>query len=104
MNFIDFARAHGLEIDPARFYPSEKIRRCGTVDKPRSLNGSYLWDGERGWVFNWAEEAKVIWYNDPSAKPWTDEEKRAWASKRASAATEQEHRYQQTTPTHSSSN
>jgi phage/plasmid primase-like uncharacterized protein len=95
MNFIDFARAHGLEIDPARFYPSEKIRRCGTVDKPRSLNGSYLWDGERGWCFNWSEEAKVIWYNDPSAKPWTDEEKRAWASKRASAATEQEHRYQQ---------
>jgi len=95
MNFIDFARAHGLEIDPARFYPSEKIRRCGTVDKPRSLNGSYLWDGERGWCFNWSEEAKVIWYNNPSAKPWTDEEKRLWSAKRASAASEQEQRYQQ---------
>jgi putative DNA primase/helicase len=93
-NFIDFARAHGLEIDPSRFYASDKIRRCGTVDKPRSLNGSYLWDGERGWVFNWQDEARTIWYADPNAKPWTDEEKRLWAAKRASAATEQEKRYQ----------
>ena len=82
MNFIDFARAHGVEIDPSRFYPSDKIRRCGTVDKPRSLYGSYLWDGQRGWVFNWADEARTIWYEDPNAKPWTPEEKRAWMLKR----------------------
>jgi len=36
----------------------------------------------------------VIWYEDPHAKPWTDEEKRLWAAKRASAATEQEKKYQ----------
>jgi putative DNA primase/helicase len=93
--FIDFARAHGLEIDPSKLYASEKIKRCGTVDKPRSLNGSYFWTGEKGWIFRWDGEAKVIWYNDPNAKPWTDEEKRLWAAKRASAASEQEHRYQQ---------
>ena len=48
--FISFARAHGLDINPAKFFPGEKIRRCGTVDKPKSSNGAYFWDGERGWV------------------------------------------------------
>lgn len=94
-DFINFARAHGLEIDPSKFFASDKIRRCGTVDKPRSLNGSYLWDGERGWVFNWQGEARVIWYEDKNAKPWSDEEKRAWAAKRASAASEQDRKYEQ---------
>jgi putative DNA primase/helicase len=94
MSFIDFARAHGVEIDPSRLYASEKIKRCGTVDKPRSGNGAYFWDGQRGWVMDWSGEARVIWYEDPHAKPWTEEEKRAWASKRASSATEQEKKYQ----------
>lgn len=94
-DFITFARAHGLEIDPGRLYPSDKIRRCGTVDKPRSGNGAYFWDGQRGWVFNWSGDARTVWYEDKNAKPWTEEEKRSWAAKRASAATEQEHRYQQ---------
>ena len=70
-NFIDFARAHGLEIDPGRLYPSDKIRRCGTVEKPRSGNGAYFYDGQRGWVFDWSGAAQTIWYNDPNAKPWT---------------------------------
>jgi hypothetical protein len=94
MTFIDFARAHGLDIDPGRLYASDKIKRCGTVEKPRSGNGAYFWDGERGWVFDWSGEARTIWFEDPNAKPWTDEEKRMWAAKRASAATEQEKRYQ----------
>jgi putative DNA primase/helicase len=94
MTFIDFARAHGVDIDPSRFYASEKIKRCGTVDKPRSGNGAYFWDGQRGWVMDWSGEAKVIWFEDANAKPWTDEEKRLWASKRASASTEQDKRYQ----------
>lgn len=94
MTFIDFARAHGVDIDPARFYPSDKIRRCGTVDKPRSLNGSYLWDGERGWVFNWADEARTIWYEDPNAKPWTPEEKRLWMVKRQVANAEKDSAYE----------
>lgn len=94
-DFISFARAHNVEIDPSRLYASDKIKRCGTVDKPRSGNGAYYWDGQRGWVMDWSGEARAIWYNDPNAKPWTDEEKRLWAAKRASAASEQEHRYQQ---------
>lgn len=94
-DFITFARAHNVEIDPSRLYASDKIKRCGTVDRPRSGNGAYFWDGQRGWVMDWSGEARVIWYEDPNAKPWTDEEKRLWAAKRASAASEQEHRYQQ---------
>jgi len=94
MTFIDFARAHGLEIDQSRLYASDKIKRCGTVDKPKSLNGSYMWDGQRGWVFNWQDEARTIWYEDPDANPWTDEEKRSWALKRASAVTEQQKKYE----------
>jgi len=94
MRFIDFARAHGVEIDPNRLYASEKIRRCGTVEKPKSGNGAYFWDGERGWVMDWSGEARVIWYEDPHAKPWTDEEKRSWAAKRATAASEQDKKYE----------
>ena len=94
-DFITFARAHGLEIDPSRLYPSDKIKRCGTVDKPRSGNGAFFWDGERGWVFDWSGEARTVWYEDKNAKPWTDEEKRSWAAKRASAASQQDKRYQE---------
>jgi len=93
-SFIDFARAHGVAIDPSRLYASDKIKRCGTVERPNSGNGAYFWDGQRGWVMDWSGEARVIWYEDKNAKPWTDEEKRLWAAKRASAATEQEKRYQ----------
>ena len=93
-DFISFARAHGVEIDPSRLYASDKIKRCGTVEKPRSGNGAYYWDGERGWVMDWSGDARVVWFEDPRAKPWSDEEKRLWAAKRASAATEQEKKYQ----------
>lgn len=82
MSFIDFARAHGVEIDPAKLYAGERIRRCGTTDKPRSANGAYFWDGERGWVFNWAAEARVQWFSDRDAKSWTEAEKQAWKSRR----------------------
>lgn len=94
MSFIDFARAHGLEIDPGKFHPSPRIRRCGTVDKPRSDNGAFFWDGERGWVHDWSGEARTIWYHDPSAAPWTDAEKRAWAAKRASVTENQDRLYE----------
>jgi phage/plasmid primase-like uncharacterized protein len=93
MSFVNFARAHGVDIDPNRLHASDKIKRCGTVEKPGSGNGAYFWDGQRGWVMDWSGEARVIWYEDPNAKPWTDEEKRSWAAKRASAATDQDNKY-----------
>ena len=95
MNFIDFARCHGVEIDYSQLYPSERIKRCGTTEKPRSGNGAYFWDGERGWVMNWSGEARVVWYEDPHAKPWTDEEKRSWVEKRRSQQSDQQRKYDQ---------
>jgi phage/plasmid primase-like uncharacterized protein len=93
MSFINFARAHGVEIEPSRFYASEKIHRCGTVDKPRSLNGAWFWDGERGWVMDWSGDARTIWFEDPNAKPWTPEEKRAWMLKRQTANAQKDNAY-----------
>jgi putative DNA primase/helicase len=85
MSFILFARAHGVDIDPNKLFPSDRIRRCGTVEKPRSGNGAYFWDGQRGWVMDWSGEARVIWFEDPNATPWTDEQKREWMDKRRAA-------------------
>ncbi|MGJ7497486.1 toprim domain-containing protein [Variovorax sp. RT4R15] len=93
-DFITFARAHGVEIDPSRLYASDKIKRCPTTDKPRSTNGAYFWDGGRGWVFNWSAEARVQWFEDPSAKAWTEEEKRAWAMKRRASAAEADRKHE----------
>ena len=82
MSFILFARAHGVEIDPNKLFPADRIRRTGTTEKPRSGNGAYFWDGQRGWVMDWSGEARVIWFEDPNAVPWTDVQKREWMDKR----------------------
>ena len=94
MSFIDFARAHGVEIDPGKLYPADKIKRCGTVERPNSGNGAYWWDGQRGWVFNWQNEARTIWYEDPHAKPWTPEEKLEWTLKRQTANAAKDRSYE----------
>nr|AER23969.1 hypothetical protein var092 [Variovorax sp. HH01] len=90
MSFIDFARAHGVEIDPGKLFASQRIRRCPTTLHPKKSNGAFFWDGERGWVFAWDGEARVQWWNDPHAKPWTEQEKRAWAKKRQAANADQQ--------------
>lgn len=92
MSFALFARAHGVEVGD--FHASDRIQRCATVEHPRSKNGAFFWDGSRGWVFAWDGEAKVQWYDDPNAKPWTDEEKRAWAVKRQGMAAEQHRKHE----------
>ena len=99
MTFLDFAHAHGVEIDPARLTPSRRIRRCGTEDKPRSQNGAYFWDGQRGWVFRWDADAQVHWYHDPHAPPWTAAEK-AQLRERRRVAQEDQLRRQQRAATH----
>lgn len=93
-SFIDFARAYGVEIDPARLYSSERIQRCGTVDKPNSKNGAYWWDGRRGWVQDWSGDARTVWYQDPNARPWTDQEKREWMLKRQTANAQKDNSYE----------
>lgn len=79
-DFFRFAEAHGVLIKS--LIPSGKIIRCPTVLHPRSTNGAYMWDGQRGFVFAWDGDAEPKWFNDPSAKPWTDAEKLEFAKKR----------------------
>lgn len=92
MTFIEFARLHGVDINPARLYASDKIKRCPTIDKPRSDNGAYFWNGRRGWVMDWSGEAKVVWF-DGDQTPWTAEEKAEWAAKRRAGESVQQQAY-----------
>lgn len=73
--FIRFAAAHGVEIKTLD--SSGRIRRVGTTEHPRSKNGAYRWDGERGWVCAWDGDGHVIGFKDPHARPPTAEEVRA---------------------------
>lgn len=93
-DFIQFAAAHGVLIRDLD--SSGRIRRCPTVDHPRSDNGAYMWDGQRGFCFAWDGEAKPQWFNDPSAKPWTEVEKRAFADRRAAERRQHAMRQQRT--------
>ena len=83
MAFVDFARAHGVEID--RLEQGDRIYRCPTTDHPRSKNGAYFFDGRRGFVQNWETGEPAQWWNDDKATPWSDAEKREWANKQAAA-------------------
>lgn len=80
MNFENFARAHGLLVNSV--YPSERIQRCATSDHPNSKNGAFAFDGERGFIWDWANESKAIWYNDPNQTPLTDAQKQAYIVKK----------------------
>lgn len=59
MEFIDFARAHGLivnDIDVGRWV------RTPTTDHPRSRNGAYKYMGDVGFVQNHATQVEVsVW-------------------------------------------
>ena len=92
-DFVEFARAHGVLI--TKLDDNGRIKRCGTVDHPRSTNGAYQWDGHRGFVFAWDGDAEPYWFNDPDAKPWTEEEKRAFATKQEEERRKKVERYRQ---------
>lgn len=92
MSFVLFARAHGVEITD--LVASDRIQRCATVEHQRSKNGAYFWDGRRGWCMAWDGDGRVNWYDDPDARPWTDEEKRAWALRRQTEAASRERQYE----------
>ncbi len=86
MDFYSFAKVCGLEIRD--MHPSRKIRRCPTTAHPRSDNGAYLWDGERGWCMAWDGDGEIHWYGEK--REWTDAEKRDWVkAKEAERANEQ---------------
>lgn len=92
MTFIQFAEANGVLIKSLK--ASDKIQRGPTAAHPKSDNGAWLWDGQRGGVMAWDGSGQWYWYKDENAKPWTDTEKRAWAMKQREAeeARERGHR------------
>lgn len=51
-DFVDFARGYGLVLDYA--IPDGRWHRTKTADKPKRVNGAYLFDGARGVVKNFA--------------------------------------------------
>lgn len=78
-DFASFSRAHGLQINDLQ--PAGKVKRCGTVDKPRSKNGAYFWNGLQGWVSDWANGGELHWFGGEKAE-FTAEQKKAWAEKK----------------------
>jgi len=48
LTFQQFAEAHGVLI--RKLVSSDRIQRCPTTTHPKSTNGAYLWDGQRGGV------------------------------------------------------
>lgn len=93
MNFIQFAQACGVVIN--RLVSDGRIHRCGTVLHPRSKNGAYAFDGDRGWAMAWDAGDQVQWFSNPHAKPWTDAEKRDWMARKDAERRAQERRYQE---------
>lgn len=83
MNFQTFALAHGLELP--HLYPADRVQRCATVDKPRSKNGAFFWDGFKGWVSDWAQGGELHWFDNPEAKAWSNADRSAWAKRKQAA-------------------
>jgi putative DNA primase/helicase len=82
MDFYSFAEANGLLIRD--LVGDGKIHRCPTQAKPRSDNGAYMLNQDRGWIMDWAAGDHVLWWHDERAAPWTEAQKRE-ARKKASA-------------------
>lgn len=83
MDFLSFARTHGVEIGDLQ--AGDRIHRCPTTEHPASKNGAYFFDGQRGWIQNWETGEPPQWWNDPNAQPWNEAEKREWAMRRHAA-------------------
>ena len=61
MEFVQFAAANGLEI---RRLEQGRIARCPTKDHPRKENGAYLFDGQWGWIQDWATMPEPVYWTD----------------------------------------
>lgn len=79
MDFIQFARVHGVEIH--NLCISDKIIRTGTTLHPKSKNGAYKFDGKFGWVQNW-EQGDSVHVLGGDVREFTEAEKKEWAIKK----------------------
>lgn len=84
IEFVSFARANGVDIRRLN-QDHERIFRCPTVTHPKSTNGAYFFDGQRGWCQNWESGEPVQWWNSEKATAWTEADKREWAARKKSA-------------------
>jgi putative DNA primase/helicase len=83
MEFIDFARLHGLIV--TNVIPNSVIR-CPTEDKPHKTNGSYFFSPTISWIQNWSTHSSpVFWTSDGSPPPAEEYKKHLddYAAKRA---------------------
>lgn len=78
--FINFAEGWGVEITDLD--TSGKLRRCGSTEHPRSKNGSYLFDGERGGVKAWDGDCEWHWWDNPDKQAPTQAERDTWARRK----------------------
>lgn len=85
-DFAQFARAIGVDVTDT--HPSRDIRRCPTLAHPKSDNGAYLWDGERGWAMAWDGDGEIHWFG--GTREWTDDDKRKWMADRDAARVKKE--------------
>jgi len=74
MSFVEFAEQHGLIIDS--LYHDRWVR-VPTKDHPHKKNGSYIWDGRRGAVQNWAVHEKPVVFTDTNVAYMPDPQWRA---------------------------
>lgn len=91
MTFVQFARSMGLDLDVVKRYGV--ICRCPTFLKPHKKNGAYLAFGDGGgWVIAYDGDGELHWYNDPAARPLTDEERAKLAARRQLLRDEMAHK------------
>lgn len=91
MDFVLFAKAHGLIID--RLADDSRWHRVKTTDKPHHRNGSYKFCGDFGLVQNWATQTEPdLWRPDGDGPANIDHEAIA---RRAREAAEQIRREQE---------
>ena len=76
MEFLDFAVSNGLVI---KRFQTGKISRCSTLTHPQKENGAYFFEGDFGWVQDWAQdETPRFWKLD---KPRTAAEEADFAER-----------------------
>jgi putative DNA primase/helicase len=77
MTFQSFAQSHGLIINDIVL---DRWVRVPTEDHPHKRNGAYIYDGQSGFVQNWAIHDKPVLFRD-NTQPYNTVERRAKSEK-----------------------
>lgn len=89
MDFVNFCRSHGLQLD--YLPPAGRWVRVKTDDHPHKRNGAVLWMGDYGLCQNWATmESPVSWRGEATSDVIARCNKRAEKSRRIRERAQQE--------------